>query len=106
MSENYCFCFLVSTFFKTGTIAKPMITSRMMIAIGREKKYGDESALRCSHDQGSAEVGSRISARTTPRTRGAGFKSVDFHKVSDETEHEHDDNFVHAVAQCISTDAG
>ena len=88
MSENYCFCFLVSTFFKTG------------------EEIRDESALRCSHDQGSAEVGFQNIGKDNAENQRCRFKSVDFHKVSDETEHEHDDNFVHAVTQCISTDAG
>ena len=70
--EYYCFCFLVSTFFKTGTIAKPMITSRMMIAIGREKKYGMSPPFGAAMIKVLRKLDSKISARTTPRTRGAG----------------------------------
>ena len=74
-----------------------MITSRMMIAIGREKKYGMSPPFGAAYDQGSAEVGFQNIGKDNAENQRGRFKSVDFHKVSDETEHEHDDNFVHAV---------
>ena len=49
-----------------------MITSRMMIAIGREKKYGMSPPFGAAMIKVLRKLDSRISETTTPRTRGAG----------------------------------